>query len=115
MVNIYLYINGNGNFIMLNILGFGKQDRKSIKVTIEYCPKNITLPYKVKRLINQASLVIPGTTQDSFGFTDKKVRVGEFLNEKQLEQLISSSKNNPDIDEIEIIESSSLSSDLLLD
>jgi len=101
---------------MLNILGFGKDDRKAIKVTIEYCPKNVTLPYKVKRLINQASLTIPGTTNDSFGFTEKKVRVGECINEKQLEQLISTSnEQNSDIDEIEIIESNSLSTDLLLD
>ena len=101
---------------MLNILGFGKEDRKGIKVTIEYCPKNVTLPYKVKRLINQASLTIPGTTSDSFGFTEKKVRVGECINEKQLEQLISTSNDqSSDIDEIEIIESSSLPTDLLLD
>ena len=100
---------------MLNILGFGKDDRKAIKVTIEYCPKNVTLPYKVKRLINQASLTIPGTTDDSFGFTEKKVRVGECINEKQLEQLISSNEQSSDIDEIEIIESNSLSTDLLLD
>lgn len=101
---------------MLNILGFGKEDRKAIKVTIEYCPKNVTLPYKVKRLINQASLIIPGTTNDSFGFTEKKVRVGECINEKQLEQLISTSnEQSSDIDEIEIIESSSLPTDLLLD
>lgn len=101
---------------MLNILGFGKEERKTIKVTIEYCPKNVTLPYKVKRLINQASLTIPGTTSDSFGFTEKKVRVGEFLNETQLETLITkSNQQNSEIDEIEIIESNSLSNDLLLD
>jgi hypothetical protein len=101
---------------MLNILGFGKEDRKTIKVTIEYCPKNVTLPYKVKRLINQSSLSIPGSENDSFGFTDRKVRVGEFLNEKQLEHLIdNSNKQNSDIDEIEIVESSSLPNDLLLD
>ena len=101
---------------MLNLLGFGKDDRKAIKVTIEYCPKNVTLPYKVKRLINQASLTIPGTTNDSFGFTEKKVRVGECINEKQLEQLISTSnEQNSDIDEIEIIESNANSSELLLD
>jgi hypothetical protein len=42
--------------------------------------------------------------------------VGEFLNEKQLEQLISTSnEQNSEIDEIEIIESSSLPSDLLFD
>jgi hypothetical protein len=101
---------------MLNILGFGKEDRKAIRVTIEYCPKNVTLPYKVKRLINQSSLTIHGSENDSFGFTDRKVRVGEFLNEKQLEQLIDTSNaKNSDIDEIEIIESSSLPNDLLLD
>ena len=101
---------------MLNLLGFGKDDRKAIKVTIEYCPKNVTLPYKVKRLINQASLTIPGTTNDSFGFTEKKVRGGECINEKQLEQLISTSnEQNSDIDEIEIIESNANSSELLLD
>jgi hypothetical protein len=100
---------------MINILGFGKRI-KDVKVTIEYCPKNITLPYKVKKLINQSSLSIPTDSKDSFGFTDKKIRVGEFLNEKQLELLIDKSKmNSSDIEEIEIIESSSLSSDLLLD
>jgi len=99
----------------MNILGFGKK-AKDVKVTIEYCPKNVTLPYKVKRLINQASLTISGTTNDAFGFTEKKVRVGEFLNEKQLEQLISiSNEQNSGINEIEIIESSSLPSDLLFD
>ena len=42
--------------------------------------------------------------------------LGEFLNEKQLELLIDKSKtDSSDIEEIEIIESSSLSSDLLLD
>ena len=101
---------------MLNLIGLGKTDRKTVKVTIEYCPKSVTLPYKVKKLINQASLSIPTNKKDSFGFTDKKIRVGEFLNEKQLESLIDKSKTkNSDIDEIEIIESSSLSGDLLLD
>jgi hypothetical protein len=74
------------------------------------------LPYKVKKLINQASLSVPTNKKDSFGFTDKKIRVGEFLNETQLEILIDQSKQaDAEIDEIEIIESSSLSSDLLLD
>ena len=101
---------------MLNLLGLGKNNRKGVKVTIEYCPKSVTLPYKVKKLINQASLSIPTNKQDSFGFTDKKIRVGEFLNETQLEILIAQSKEvNAEIDEIEIIESSSLSSNILLD
>ena len=101
---------------MLNLLGLGKNNRKGVKVTIEYCPKNVTLPYKVKKLINQASLSIPTNKQDSFGFTDKKIRVGEFLNETQLEILIAQSKEvNAEIEEIEIIESSSLSSNILLD
>ena len=101
---------------MLNLLGLGKKDRKGVKVTIEYCPKSVTLPYKVKKLINQASLSIPTNKKDSFGFTDKKIRVGEFLNEKQLESLIDKSKgSNSEIDEIEIIESSSLTSNILLD
>lgn len=101
---------------MLNLLGLGKRNRKGVKVTIEYCPKSVTLPYKVKKLINQASLSVPTNKKDSFGFTDKKIRVGEFLNETQLEILINQSKEaDAEIDEIEIIESSSLSSDLLLD
>jgi len=101
---------------MLNLLGLGKKDRKSVKVTIEYCPQSVTLPYKVKKLINQASLTVPSNKTDAFGFTDKKIRVGEFLNETQLETLINNSNQiGSDIDEIEIIESSSLSSDLLLD
>ena len=101
---------------MLNLLGLGKSNRKGVKVTIEYCPKSVTLPYKVKKLINQASLSVPTNKKDSFGFTDKKIRVGEFLNETQLEILIDQSKQaDAEIDEIEIIESSSISSDLLLD
>jgi hypothetical protein len=101
---------------MLNLLGLGRGNRKGVRVTIEYCPKSVTLPYKVKKLINQASINIPTNKKDSFGFTDKKIRVGEFLNETQLEILIDQSKQvNAEIDEIEIIESSSLSSDLLLD
>ena len=101
---------------MLNLLWLGKSNRKGVKVTIEYCPKSVTLPYKVKKLINQASLSVPTNKKDSFGFTDKKIRVGEFLNETQLEILIDQSKQvDAEIDEIEIIESSSLSSDLLLD
>jgi len=101
---------------MLNLLGLGRGNRKGVRVTIEYCPKSVTLPYKVKKLINQASINIPTNKKDSFGFTDKKIRVGEFLNETQLEILIDQSKQaDAEIDEIEIIESSSLSSDLLLD
>jgi hypothetical protein len=101
---------------MLNLLGLGRGNRKGVRVTIEYCPKSVTLPYKVKKLINQASINIPTNKKDSFGFTDKKIRVCEFLNETQLEILIDQSKQvNAEIDEIEIIESSSLSSDLLLD
>lgn len=101
---------------MLNLLGLRKNGKKNVKVTIEYCPKSVTLPYKIKKLINQASLDVPTVKKDAFGFTDKKIRVGEYLNETQLESLINKSKGlNSEIDEIEIIESSSLSSDLLLD
>ena len=34
---------------MINLLGLGRNKPKGVKVTIEYCPKNITL-YKIKRL-----------------------------------------------------------------
>lgn len=101
---------------MLNLLGFGKKDRKGIRVTIEYCPKSVTLPYKVKKLINKSSISVPSNKKDSFGFTDKTIRVGEFLNETQLEHLIDSSKHfSSEIDEIEIVESTSVKSELLLD
>ena len=59
---------------MLNLLGLGKPSKKGIKITIEYCPKNITLPYKLKKLINESSLKVPTThfndESDPFGFSE---------------------------------------------
>jgi hypothetical protein len=105
---------------MLNLLGLSKPKAKGIKVTIEYCPKNITLPYKVKKLINEASLKVPGTSKadahDPFGFNEKIVRVGEFLNEQQVQHLVEkaqSSSNN--FDSIEIVERESSGPELLMD
>jgi hypothetical protein len=105
---------------MLNLLGLSKPKSKGVKVTIEYCPKNVTLPYKVKKLINEASLKVPSasntTNQDPFGFNEKIVRVGEFLNEQQVQHLVEkaqSSSNN--FDSIEIIEQESIKPELLMD
>jgi len=98
----------------MSLLGLGKQKRE-VKVTIEYCPRNITLPYKVKKLINQASVKVPTEAGDPFGFTDKEIRVGECLNEKQLKHLVKLARDNKsDLDTIEIVEGSS-HPDLLLD
>jgi len=99
---------------MMNL--FGLSSKKRSKVTIEYCSKSVTLPYKVKKLINKVSLSVPSNKSDAFGFTEKKVRVGEFLNETQLEHLITQSNSvASEIDEIEIVESSSAADNLLFD
>ena len=105
---------------MLNLLGLSKPKAKGIKVTIEYCPKNITLPYKVKKLINEASLKVPGTSkadaQDPFGFNEKVVRVGEFLNEQQVQHLVEKAQSSSDnFDSIEIVERESSGPELLMD
>ena len=104
---------------MINLLGFGK-GRKGVKVTIEYCPKSITLPYKVKKLINKASLSVPEKkdNKDPFGFTEKTVRVGEFLNEHQVQHLVEKAQSaKSEFDSIEIVEggASSIGEELLLD
>ena len=99
---------------MMSLLGLGRNKRE-VKVTIEYCPKNVTLPYKVKKLINQASVKVPTEPDDPFGFKDKEIRVGEFLNEKQLEHLVKTARDNKsDLDTIEIVEGSS-QTELLVD
>ena len=105
---------------MLNLLGLSKPKNKGIKVTIEYCPKNITLPYKVKKLINEASLKVPGTSkadaQDPFGFNEKVVRVGEFLNEQQVQHLVEKAQStSSNFDSIEIVERESSGPELLMD
>ena len=78
------------------------------------------MPYKVKKLINEASLKVPGASkvdaQDPFGFNEKIVRVGEFLNEQQVQHLVEkaqSSSNN--FDSIEIVERESSGPELLMD
>ena len=99
---------------MMSLLGLGRK-KKDVKVTIEYCPKNVTLPYKVKKLINQASVKVPTDANDPFGFNDKEIRVGECLNERQLEHLVKLARDGKsDLDTIEIVEGST-SADLLLD
>lgn len=105
---------------MLNLLGLSKPKSKGIKVTIEYCPKNITLPYKIKKLINEASLKVPGSSKevakDPFGFNEKVVRVGEFLNEQQVQHLVEKTRSaSSNFDSIEIIEQESIKPELLLD
>ena len=105
---------------MLNLLGLSKPKAKGIKVTIEYCPKNITLPYKVKKLINEASLKVPSTSkadaQDPFGFNEKVVRVGEFLNEQQVQHLVEKAQStSSNFDSIEIVERESSGPELLMD
>lgn len=98
----------------MSILGLGRK-KKDVKVTIEYCPKNVTLPYKVKKLINQASVKVPTDGNDPFGFKDKEVRVGEGLNEKQVKHLVKLARENVgDLNTVEIVEGSS-NSNLLLD
>jgi len=99
---------------MMNILGFGRRV-KDVKVTIEYCPKSVTLPYKVKKLINQSSLRVPTDANDPLGFMDREIHVGEYLNKSQLEHLVKSARDNKsDLDTIEIVEGTA-TSDLLLD
>ena len=93
----------------MSLLGLLKT-KKDAKITIEYCPRNITLPYKVKKLINRASIIVPsdGASDDPFGFEDKKVRVGECLNEKQLEHLVKLAQSHKsDLGTVEIVEGSS--------
>ena len=104
---------------MINLLGLSKPP-KGIRVTIEYCPKNITLPYKVKKLINEASLKVPSANdtgkKDPFGFNEKVVRVGEFLDEKQVQHLVDKARSNrSEFESIEIIEGASSGSDILTD
>ena len=102
---------------MINLLGLGRNKPKGVKVTIEYCPKNITLPYKIKKIINEASIVIPEkSSDDPFGFTDKEVRVGEFLNELQVRHLVNQTRNyQNNYETVEIIERDSNDLDLLTD
>ena len=106
---------------MMNLLGFSKPKPKGIKVTIEYCPKNVTLPYKVKKLINQASVKVPSidreaSKKDPFGFSEKTVRVGEFLNEHQVQHLVDQARDNKnEFESIEIVEREASGPELLLD
>ena len=94
---------------MMNLFGLNKESpSRGVRVTIEYCPKNITMPYKIKRLVNQTFLQVPcaNSNNDPFGFSDEKRRVGEFLNEIQLEYLVNSTKyKKSDLEIIEIVES----------
>ena len=102
---------------MMNLFGLNKAPSShGVKVTIEYCPKNITMPYKIKRLVNQAFLQVPcaNPNNDPFGFSDEKRRVGEFLNEIQLEYLVDSTKyKKSGLEIIEIVESESSLGNLL--
>jgi hypothetical protein len=103
---------------MMNLFGFYKQPRKDVKITIEYCPRNVTLPYKVKKLINQASIKLSNinnnNSTDPFGFQDTEVRVGEFMNESQLKSLVEQAQSGVlNIDSIEIIEGTSSAEELL--
>ena len=92
---------------MMNILGFGKK-AKDVKVTIEYCPKSVTLPYKVKKLINQSSLRVPTDPNDPMGFMDKEIHVGEYMNEKQLKHLVQTAREGKgELNTVEIVEASS--------
>tara|TARA_B100002019_G_scaffold123368_1_gene106145 strand:+ start:259 stop:582 length:324 start_codon:yes stop_codon:yes gene_type:complete len=107
---------------MLNLLGLGKPNKKGIRITIEYCPKNITLPYKLKKLINESSLKVPTTNfnekADPFGFSETTIRVGEFLNEKQVEHIVKKARSNQDdFESVEIVEGRNISAseELLLD
>ena len=104
---------------MLNLLGLSKPKAKGIKVTIEYCPRNVTLPYKVKKLINEASLKVPGASKadkDPFGFNEKVVRVGEFLNEQQVQHLVEKARSQTsEFESIEIVERESSGPEILLD
>ena len=59
---------------------------------------------------------VPTNAKDPFGFADKDVHVGEFLNEKQLQHLVDMARNGKnDLNTVEIIEGSSVKEDLLLD
>ena len=106
---------------MINLLGFSKPKPKGIKVTIEYCPKNVTLPYKVKKLINQASVKVPSinreeSKKDPFGFSEKTVRVGEFLNVHQVQHLVDQARdNNNEFESIEIVEREASGPEMLID
>ena len=106
---------------MINLLGLNKSKPKGIKVTIEYCPKNITLPYKVKKLITQASVQVPSvdkpqSKKDPFNFAEKTVRVGEFLNEFQVQHLVDQARSNKnEFESIEIVERESSGPELLID
>jgi hypothetical protein len=102
---------------MINLLGLGKNKPKGVKVTIEYCPSSVTLPYKIKKIINEASVIIPEqNNSDPFGFTDKEVRVGEFLNELQVKHLVSQTRNyQNNYETVEIIERDYSDGDILLD
>ena len=107
---------------MINLFGLTRPKSKGIRVTIEYCPKNITLPYKVKKLINEASLKIPSnpvensTKSDPFHFSEKVVRVGEFLNEKQVKHLVDKARSlTSEFDSIEIVEREASGPEMLLD
>ena len=98
----------------MSILGLGRK-KKDVQVTIEYCPKNVTLPYKVKKLINQEAVKVPTEGDDPFGFKDKEVYVGEGLNEKQVKHLVKIARDGAsDLDTVEIVEGTT-SGDLLLD
>jgi hypothetical protein len=107
---------------MINLFGLSRPKPKGIKVTIEYCPKNITLPYKVKKLINESSLKIPSnpvknsSKSDPFNFSEKVVRVGEFLNEQQVQHLVDKARSlKSEFDSIEIVERESTGPEMLLD
>jgi hypothetical protein len=107
---------------MINLLGLSRP-QKGTKITIEYCPQKITMPYKVKKLINKASLTVPTNQtnkpkckQDPFGFTEKVVRVGEFLNEYQVQHLVDQAHSSKSgFDSIEIVEGAVIGPDLLQD
>ena len=104
---------------MINLLGLGKNKPKGVKVTIEYCPHGVTLPYKIKKIINEASLKIPSESQkenDPFGFSEVEVRVGEFINELQVKHLVNLTRNyQNNYESVEIIEQSSTSNESTTD
>lgn len=104
---------------MINLLGLGKNKPKGVKVTIEYCPRKVTLPYKIKKIINEASLKIPVDDQssiDPFGFSETEVRVGEFLNELQVKYLVKLTRNyQNNYESVEIVEQDSSQSENLND
>jgi len=102
---------------MINLLGLRKNKPKGVKVTIEYCPKSVTLPYKIKKITNEASVTIPEENNDDpFGFIDKEVRVGEFLNELQVKYLVKQTRNyQNNYETVEIIERDYSNGDNLID